>query len=83
MSEKYYAVVELNAQTYQCEIHKSFNTEIEALEYLNKVVCNTEEYDDPSIYIKYIDNEREISIYRRNWIYSKTLMCRYFIREFD
>jgi len=83
MSESGFAVVELDALTHQCVIHKSFLTEIEALDYLNKVVCNTEEYENPKLYIRYIDSEREISIYKRNWIFPKTLIYRYFIREYD
>lgn len=78
-----FAVVQLNALTNECDILRSFQIEIDALDYLNKAVNNHKEYEDQKLYMKYIENERQISIYKRNWIFPKTLTYRYFIREYE
>jgi hypothetical protein len=78
-----YAIIEIDCQNYQSKILKIECDEKTALEYLNKYINNNEEYNDENLHMKYIESERCISIYRRNWLFRKTLLYRYFLEGLD
>lgn len=79
MSE--YSVIELNILNNECNIIYTCSDDKCALDFLNKTVNNKEEFKDP-YYVKYIDSETCISIFRRNWFFPKTLLYRYFIKVY-
>jgi hypothetical protein len=75
-----FAIIELNIHKNECNILYTCDDYKLALDYLNKVINQKEEFKDPVYFSKYIDSENCVSVYQRNWIMPKTLIYKYFIK---
>ena len=77
-----YIVIKLDVLTDNIDILSIFDDNRDALTYLTEVVDKCEEISDVNTYRKIIDSCNQISIYKTHYIANKTLLFRYFIKEY-
>lgn len=78
-----FIVIYLDVISSNCTILSSHHHHKDAINSMNQFVDQNKEFDNPSSYKKYYDNTNIISIYKANYIMSKTLIGRYFIKTFE
>jgi hypothetical protein len=78
-----YLVIYLNLEEANCTILSVHSDYKNALESLNLALDNNPDFGDSVYFKKYHDSKDVVSIYRTNYIMSKTLIGRYCIKSFS
>ena len=77
-----YIVIKLDVLADNIDILSIFDDSRDALAYLTEVVDKNDEIADVNTYRKIIDSCNQISTYKTHYIANKTLLFRYFIKEY-
>jgi hypothetical protein len=78
-----HCVLYLNLTLCNCKILSVHANYKDSLEAFNKVIDDNKEIQNPSYYKKYHDSQSTISIYKTNYIMTKTLIEKYFIKSYS
>lgn len=77
-----YAVCELDCVNFDMKIIDVFCDFNCALAFMHGVIDDNETYENSYYYKKYSDNKNMVSIYKCGYTYGKSLIFRYFIKEY-
>lgn len=80
--EDRFIVLKMDCLNNQLEVLGTFDFEHDALQYMCNEITSNDIYLDKIWFDKCFEECNVISIYKRNWLAKKSLVCRYFVRHF-